>query len=222
MTSDDYIIHNGEIYHYGVKGMKWGIRRAKNNPAQYTRKQVKKEYREDNRNAFEFGKIATVYGHAAAKSTNRTVKLQNKLDEQYSKDPSGSSRKIKKLQNKWQASAKTSLELAEMYAKTRDAAEKHCKYLIDKYGKEAVSSIKYKDIKLRKGEGAPNSFKSMNESTTYKSEYVTSIGASAVSGMLAATGHVPLAFIFVPNSTRNKASQLESMTYHDNIRKRRN
>lgn len=24
-----YIIHNGEIYHHGVKGMKWGVRRTK-------------------------------------------------------------------------------------------------------------------------------------------------------------------------------------------------
>jgi hypothetical protein len=26
----DYIYHNGELYHHGVKGMKWGVRKSKN------------------------------------------------------------------------------------------------------------------------------------------------------------------------------------------------
>ena len=31
MYLGDYIIYNGELYHHGVKGMKWGVRRAKKN-----------------------------------------------------------------------------------------------------------------------------------------------------------------------------------------------
>ena len=26
----DYILYNGELYHYGVKGMKWGVRKSQN------------------------------------------------------------------------------------------------------------------------------------------------------------------------------------------------
>lgn len=32
----DYIIHNGELYHWGVKGMKWGIRRYQNKDGSLT------------------------------------------------------------------------------------------------------------------------------------------------------------------------------------------
>ena len=79
--------------------MKCGIRRYQNPDGSLTsegRKKAKTEYKRDSKTAFELGRDTTIYGHATAKSLNRTIKIENKLAKQYEKDPDGLRRKTKK------------------------------------------------------------------------------------------------------------------------------
>lgn len=63
-----YIIVNGELYHHGVKGMKWGVRKA--------RRVAKKD-------AKEFARAKMYYGEGAG---NRRKLINAKVNER-SKDP---------------------------------------------------------------------------------------------------------------------------------------
>lgn len=215
--------HDDELCHYGVKGQKWGIRRYQNPDGTLTaagKKRAKQEYRSDNKKAFELGKNATIYGNATTFSLDRTIRLENKLDKLSDKDPHGSSRRFKSLYKKWSASKKTTGELEVQYIKARDAAERHYNELIKKYGEEAVSKIRYIDVKLPKGKYSPDSIKVINERTNKASDYVLAGAVSVgMSLMIPAITDVPLAAVLTPKSGAQKGYDLERTEYIRNTRR---
>ena len=227
MSNSNYILtSDGELYHYGVKGQKWGIRRYQNPDGSLTaegRRRGRKEVRDDNKKAFELGKDATITGRAMGYSLARSAKIQNRLDKQFEKDPGGTQAKTQKLTRKWMASTETAKELAQMYAMQKDRAKQHCNSLIDKYGQEAVSTIKYKDVKMPKADGVPSKISLMNERTnslaTYAKAGSLTMGASAAFSLLLGA---PVSVISVPRSAANKGYIVERDMYRSKMKKYKN
>lgn len=221
LSPNAVFISENELCHYGVKGMKWGIRRYQNTDGTLTsagRKKAKQEYRADNKAAYELGRKATLYGYASARSTNRTNRLSNKLSKRLVDDPNSESRRTNKLQKKRDASVKTTEELTEKYKELSNKAEKHCEALIDKYGKEAVTSIKYTDLKVKNNKNV-STVKTMNERTSNFSDHARATGMTITAAVLTSMAGIHVTPIFYTKSKTQQSAELEYGTYVRNLKR---
>ena len=211
-----------ELYHYGILGQKWGIRRYQNADGSLTsegRKRYRQEVREDNKKAFEYGKEATVLGRATKYSANRAAKSQDKVDKLLIKDPNAEKRRTQRAIKNEKAAEIAAISTAEAYAKARQRAEDHCKQLMEKYGKENVKGISYKDVKVSKSAAQPNklgqsSLKVVNEKTKKMSEWAVAGATWAGAAAIMATGVSPIAFVYTPYSTNDMGRMAADRAYY--------
>lgn len=216
--------NQNELYHYGVKGMKWGVRRWQNRDGSLTaagKKRERQELRDENKKAYQLGKNATIYGRAAAKSMSRTIKYENKLGRMHYKDPEGYKGSTQRQRKKWEASAKATAQLVQTYKKYESEAVAHCKSLIDKYGDEYVRSIKTKDIKLPDGKYSPSGFKTINERTNNLSDFAKAGAATLATNAALTLMGVPVIYLISPKTAGEKGRDLEQITYYQNRREQR-
>lgn len=75
--ANDYVIHNGELYHYGVPGMRWGVRRAQKRAARVRRKGARKGWSDD---AVEVAAIKTKKVRQMSNAELRRLNERNQLE----------------------------------------------------------------------------------------------------------------------------------------------
>ena len=155
----DATISEDSVEHYGVMGMKWGVRKQYAQSHNMTSKQLRKQIKADNKEAFRLGREATIADRTYAIAEHKLQKALNK-----SRKNTNSS---KRLLNSARAAFASSLAKANS-EKARDAMKAHRESLVKKYGDTKISQIKY------------NKHGQTNERVTTAKDWAINTGVSAL------------------------------------------
>lgn len=121
----DYIYVNGELMHYGIPGMRWGVRRAQRRTTGVEKKGVRKGWSED---TIEVAKIKTKRVKQMSNAELKKLNERNQLEV--------TNRELKRKQNRGQRAAQSFIKTAGTVAGIAGAAA-----IYKKYGTEILSRV---------------------------------------------------------------------------------
>lgn len=128
--------NNHELYHYGVLGMKWGVRRAQRKINRIDRKADKKNWSNDQR---EVAKIKTKKVKQMSNAELQKLNQRNQLEI--------TNRELKQKQNRGKRAVKAFINTAGTITAVTAAAavyKKHGNQILDKIGDLIVKDINLK------------------------------------------------------------------------------
>jgi hypothetical protein len=135
----DYIYTNGQLYttdelkHYGILGMKWGVRRAQNRSIGIERKGRKKGWSDD---SIEVAKIKTKKVSQMSNAELKRLNERNQLEV--------TNRDLKRKQNRGQRATQSFIKTAGTIAAVAGAAAIYKQYgtkILSKIGPVAVNLL---------------------------------------------------------------------------------
>lgn len=131
----DYIYSNGELMHYGVPGMRWGIRRAQRREARIERKGARKGWSTD---TIDVSKIRAKKVKQMSNAELKKLNERNQLEV--------TNRDLKRKQNRGHRAVDKFVKTAGTVAAVAGAAAIYSKYgssILDRIG-----SMGYLNVKL--------------------------------------------------------------------------
>ena len=194
---------DSDIYHHGIIGQKWGVRRFQNKDGSLTAEGRKhydnKEYRQDKK-ALEKLRVQTVQsGYNERRSFRQATKVLNKAKKIQEK---------RELTDKERKKAEMKLSVATQmmfdYEKNKDQYYKMVNDAKEKYGDKKIKDIDAKTYKQGGKNGPSKEY--VSGSVIPVSTYAVAAGMSLVSAALMISGAAPIGIVMIPNEEGTKAA----------------
>ena len=127
----NYIYCNGELYHYGIPGMRWGVRRAQKRSARIERKGKRNGWSDD---AIDVSKIRAKKVKQMSNAELRKLNERNQLEV--------TNRDLKQKQNRGKRAVQTFIKTAGTITAVAGAAAVYKKYGTQLLGRLAEHSTR--------------------------------------------------------------------------------